>query len=356
MTQDYTHKDRVIESLNLTLPLYVWCLTMNKYFRRLKNISQLDFIGAAMCTKDQMKTHTRWDHCIGTAHYTYKIARRLHKSNKITEKEVRCITVAALFHDIGHGPYSHAWDRILEKVEKNHEIMSVEIAKEILQMKTICDWFTESDIQLIVRMIVGKHDDLNMPGKQFLIHIINNEISGIDTDKQDYLQRDIYYIYGSKAYAKYTNIFSSIYDTCDVSNHGDLIFDEKLWTAVETMFDMRHKMIAGVFQAERNSRVTQNFVEIIEKIKPAIDLFEPAQSVDVFNTLDDGIIYKIWDYINNDSDTDDKKLVTSEEFKNFIVSANNCRWIGIKPCFVERKQVPVLFYKNGSTIRYNLSY
>jgi HD superfamily phosphohydrolase len=42
--------------------------------------------------------------------------------------DIKCITIGALIHDIGHGPYSHLFDELVNPL-KNHEYRSIELLK-----------------------------------------------------------------------------------------------------------------------------------------------------------------------------------------------------------------------------------
>ena len=100
------------------------------YFQRLRHIKQLDLVfeiypGA---------THTRFEHSIGTLHHERNILDRIEKNTGyIFDKEEKKTTqLAALTHDIGHTPYSHAAEFVLmEFGEPDHDTKNVEIIKEM---------------------------------------------------------------------------------------------------------------------------------------------------------------------------------------------------------------------------------
>ncbi|CAG8823722.1 483_t:CDS:2, partial [Gigaspora margarita] len=79
-------------------------------FQRLRDIKQLGtafyvFPGA---------THTRFEYSLGTAHLAYTLTKKLQEQqgeNNNDERNLKCVTLAALCHDLGHGPYSHLFDR-----------------------------------------------------------------------------------------------------------------------------------------------------------------------------------------------------------------------------------------------------
>lgn len=82
-------------------------------FQRLRQLKQLGFSyyvypGAS---------HNRFEHCLGVAHLSGKWTEELMRSDRETSDEIeRCaslVEVAGLCHDLGHGPFSHAWENAI---------------------------------------------------------------------------------------------------------------------------------------------------------------------------------------------------------------------------------------------------
>lgn len=67
--------------------------------------------------------HRRFEHSIGVAHLAERMATRLAKTQPnlgITEKDILCVKLAGLCHDLGHGPYSHVYDKTFPERLKTH--------------------------------------------------------------------------------------------------------------------------------------------------------------------------------------------------------------------------------------------
>jgi deoxynucleoside triphosphate triphosphohydrolase SAMHD1 len=154
-------------------------------FQRLRNLKQLGltsyvFYGA---------THTRFEHSIGVCWLSGEWAKHLqrrHPELGITDDDIKTVMISGLVHDIGHGPFSHTFERFIKNtrpdVNYNHEDMTIKIFQKIGP-----DCGCEPDIiDKVCKIIAGIPLDHN----KFLGHIVHNTVNGLDADKLDYFIRD----------------------------------------------------------------------------------------------------------------------------------------------------------------------
>ena len=63
-------------------------------------------------------TSSRFEHSIGVYHITKIMIEHLEKSvedeNKLNNREKELLCIVGLVHDIGHGPFSHLFDFLVE--------------------------------------------------------------------------------------------------------------------------------------------------------------------------------------------------------------------------------------------------
>jgi HD superfamily phosphohydrolase len=86
----------------------------------------------------------RFQHALGVAYlaekFIYKLMSHSAKLRRIiTLRDIRCVKVAALCHDLGHGPFSHAFDEVFmrgasEGKQWTHEQMSVDMLEHLLEV------------------------------------------------------------------------------------------------------------------------------------------------------------------------------------------------------------------------------
>tara|TARA_B110000305_G_C19249061_1_gene543812 strand:- start:272 stop:685 length:414 start_codon:yes stop_codon:yes gene_type:complete len=96
--------------------------------RPLQRLRALKQLGLAEYVYINAK-HDRFEHSLGVAHLAERLARKIkdkQKSLKITEKDIMCVKLAGLCHDLGHGPFSHVYDgtfrsQINNNVDWTHE-------------------------------------------------------------------------------------------------------------------------------------------------------------------------------------------------------------------------------------------
>ncbi|MGQ9460501.1 MAG: HD domain-containing protein [Candidatus Bathyarchaeaceae archaeon] len=174
---------------NIEMPRWLVRIKDEPSIRRMMNIKQLglkafiDFPGAI---------HTRYLHSLGTMHLAGKLIDLLIEKEKTRGRldlienltnNKNSLMAAGFFHDIGHGPFSHVFDFVLEKsLGTDHEEIATKIVKSSFK-----DILEEDSIpaDVICQIIKGEHK------YPFLGEIIND---AMDVDKVDYLIRDSYFV------------------------------------------------------------------------------------------------------------------------------------------------------------------
>ena len=152
-------------------------------FLRLDRIQQLGFVSRVW----PGAKHTRYEHSLGVLHLTREAIRHLLESNaraQFTPRDARTVTAAALLHDIGHYPFSHAIEELGSPIQ-SHEA----VGKRIIEQGEIAallesEWMV--DPAQVAAMIHGGRDGLTA-GQCILQGLLSGTL---DMDKLDYLPRD----------------------------------------------------------------------------------------------------------------------------------------------------------------------
>ncbi|KAJ3311505.1 SAM domain and HD [Boothiomyces sp. JEL0838] len=156
-------------------------------FQRLRELKQL---GASYYVYPGA-THHRFEHCIGVCHMAGLWIETLRKNQPeldITDNDVKCVRLAGLTHDLGHGPFSHLFDsRFIPKVKPNanwsHEQASEEMLSHLLAHNAHIDINLHQQ-QFIKDLIHGSpRSDYPQAKKKFLFEIVANTRNSVDVDK-----------------------------------------------------------------------------------------------------------------------------------------------------------------------------
>jgi HD superfamily phosphohydrolase len=129
--------------------------------------------------------HTRFEHCVGVMYLAGKAVENPNISRRVSDEECDMARVAALLHDVGHGPFSHVFEQLLIRdLEQTHE----DITSWIIEKGEVSDTIAKMGYKPkeVGKLAVGK---LHKPGKAFLDQIIS---SGVDVDKQEYGFIDVF--------------------------------------------------------------------------------------------------------------------------------------------------------------------
>ncbi len=144
-------------------------------FQRLRRIRQLGLAYFAY----QAAEHSRFTHSLGAFHLAARMVAKLRLSYNISDEAQTAVRVAALLHDIGHGPFSHVIESILDF---HHEQFTVEAVLS-----------SETEIgNLLQNFSPGLADDVGSIIRGDYRHRALAQLvsSQLDVDRMDYLLRD----------------------------------------------------------------------------------------------------------------------------------------------------------------------
>ncbi|XP_055890968.1 deoxynucleoside triphosphate triphosphohydrolase SAMHD1-like isoform X10 [Biomphalaria glabrata] len=204
-----------------------------KEFQRLRNIKQLGMVDFVF----PGATHTRFEHALGTYHLAGKFLRSLReyhtevpmKKKKtttvaeeddkmeisdISDKDILCVEIAGLCHDLGCGPLSTLFSkRFLVALEKNPALKdnakvwlknrNVLMFEHMLKMNSLEVKLKKFEIEahdiIFIKELIGGYEcngSTAWPYKgrneknAFLYEIVSNHRNGVDVCKFDYMARD----------------------------------------------------------------------------------------------------------------------------------------------------------------------
>ncbi len=178
--------------------------------------------------------HTRFEHSVGVMYLAGKVTENPNISRLLDDEEVELLRLAALLHDVGHGPFSHIFEHLLVKeLGKTHEDMTVWIVQNS-ELKDLLNKIGY-DPEVVGKLAVGV---LHKSGKSFLDQIIT---SSIDVDKLDFVVRDTYH---TGAEYGYIDVFRLIH-TLDVLGE-DLAVDLGALSALESFLIARMESFKSI--------------------------------------------------------------------------------------------------------------
>lgn len=284
-------------------------------FQRLRRIHQLSvayliFPGAE---------HTRFSHSIGTYFIMQKIVEHfkpiMNNINlKLGERDINLALAVALLHDIGHGPFSHAFEKAIPDSE-DHELWTIKIItnQDSNINRVLKESFDEKfpdDLADIIRKKESvkeegfKHKDAS---KIDLFFILSSLISSqLDADRMDYLLRDSEYTGATFGNIDIERIISSMTLTVSENNYY-VCFIDKFMTDIENYLLARYQMLIEIYLHPVKCEMEVIIKKILERAilkindgdeyikrtipEPLLKLFQKTEiSLKEYMELDDNIL------------------------------------------------------------------
>lgn len=176
-----TVRDALYDRIPLTAPERA--LIGTAAFARLERIQQLGFVSRVW----PGARHTRFEHSLGVMHLTRLAVDHLRATSggrDLSDEDARVAVAAALLHDVGHYPFSHAIEELGPPIVAHERagraiILGTEIAPILEETWGI-------DPRRVATMVDPSAGELSAPDR-----LLRGVLSGaLDMDKLDYLPRD----------------------------------------------------------------------------------------------------------------------------------------------------------------------
>jgi len=227
-------------------------------FQRLRRIKQL---GLGLYTY-QGAEHSRFTHSLGALHLMTRILDQLSDRYQISEQDHAASRAAALLHDVGHGPFSHAMESVLG-VHHEQLTMQAVLSAETGLGQTLSSYSRELPGR--VSAIIG---GTFKPAA--LAQLVSSQL---DVDRMDYLLRDSL-MTGAK-YGLYD--LEWIINALQIDEEGDRIYIAARGIyAVEEYLQARYYMFRQVY-FHRSLRSAEAVLR--SALRRALELVEKGKNV-----------------------------------------------------------------------------
>jgi HD superfamily phosphohydrolase len=233
-------------------------------FQRLRRIRQL--AGAHLVYPGAL--HSRFEHSLGSMFLAGLAAQTLYSKDYFSDPDyIQKIRVAALLHDIGHGPFSHLFEEVYKSLTR--DLTHESVGFNIITKTIIADIISKNgyDSQEIASLSFGKHN----------INYLNEIISGgLSVDLMDYLPRDSYFSGTEYGKIDYYRIINSL----EVSSKNRLGIEKSSLYSYESMLISRYQMFKAVYF---HKTVRSGEVMLLNSMK----IQDKLLNLTTFNSLDD---------------------------------------------------------------------
>uniref|UniRef100_A0A3Q1G5H2 Deoxynucleoside triphosphate triphosphohydrolase SAMHD1 n=1 Tax=Acanthochromis polyacanthus TaxID=80966 RepID=A0A3Q1G5H2_9TELE len=254
-------------------------------FQRLRNLKQLGgtyfvFPGAS---------HNRFEHSIGVGYLAGRLVQALNERQPellISRRDILCVQIAGLCHDLGHGPFSHMFDgmfipRARPGIKWKHETASLAMFDYLVEdnnLKPVMEQHglvLPEDLDFIKEQIAGPlNTDWPYKGrpenKSFLYEIVANKRNGIDVDKWDYFARDCYHLgiqnnFDYRRFLKFARV-------CEVDGQKNICTRDKEVGNLYDMFHTRNCLHRRAYQHKVGNIIETMITEAFLKADPYIQV------------------------------------------------------------------------------------
>ena len=221
-------------------------------------------------------THSRFEHALGAYHLARRVLSQLEEAGdaRLDAADRVCLKLAALLHDIGHYPFSHALE---EAGLPHHEVLA--------------------ERQLSSGALAARLAELGMPAGRLLSLIqspcaepLAGLVSGsLDVDKLDYLSRDAWMCGVPYGVIDVDRLLTSLTIAAGPDGRAALALHEKGLAALESLLFAKYQMYRNVYWHHAVRSATAMFKRMVRRALAAGRLEPEAVAL----ATDDGLVHEL---------------------------------------------------------------
>ena len=240
-------------------------------FQRMRHMKQLgpcNFVYSCAET-------SRFAHSLGTYHLARRMCLGLKQKYGVDSRTAELIPIAALYHDIGHGPFSHTFDRI---TNSHHEERSKSILRHVVKKYNIP--VTEDEVEFMCQVI---DPDEYHKNTSWQFQIVSGDV---DVDRMDYLVRD------SNATGVTITLnprsVLKIIDRVEIKNDR-LYYGDSVWYVITDLLESRKYMYERVYLHHTAIRIEKLMIQALAR-----RLRNATKDIDTFLKFSDSVLQDVY--------------------------------------------------------------
>lgn len=259
-------------------------------FQRLRHIKQMGMAELVFPTA----VHNRFSHCFGAAYVAYQIAEKVTKrmslQEDIKDDVIKYALASSLLHDIGHGPFSHAFEKLLikqggDEKDKNNTIKHEDWTDHFINDFESVLSHDGIDHKKVSQMIQKKYELKENDPLNIAADITSSQL---DADRLDYLLRDSHFCgvpYGHTDITWILNHLVAIDQETGTPPRLGILY--KGWQAVEDFLLCRRAMYQNIYNHHKINAIQHLMIEFLKLVSKS--LFEEGdnnRTIKYNNTVD----------------------------------------------------------------------
>lgn len=290
LTEEKVFKDPVHRYIHVR-DRVIWDLIGTKEFQRLRRIKQL---GTTYLTFHGAE-HSRFNHSLGV----YEIVRRIiddvfdGREGWNADERLNCLC-AALLHDLGHGPFSHSFEKVFHL---DHEDFTKAIILGETEVNAVLKKVSANFPKKVAEVIAKTYEN------KLVVSLISSQV---DADRMDYLLRDAYFTgvsYGNFDMERMLRVMRPSREQVVIKHSGMHAVEDYIMSRYQMYWQIYFHPVTRSAEViltkilHRAKQLHQDHYPFKNEPRHFYSLFDGSKDLDAYLKLDEGIMmyyFQVW--------------------------------------------------------------